>query len=88
MIFLEAETKTELRCNVCDDITVKEKCDVQCRAERYLLIIILSLVLFWVMSFWQINYTVKIMFYDINDAVMITEQAFSIKSVNNDSSVT
>ncbi len=40
------------------------------------------------MSFWQINYTAEMMFCDISDAEMITEQAFSIKSVNNDLSVT
>ncbi len=40
------------------------------------------------MSFLQINYILKMMFYDINDAATITEQAFSIKSINNDSSMT
>ncbi len=46
MIFLETEIKTELRCNMCDDVTVKEKCNIQYKAERYLLIIVLSLMLF------------------------------------------
>jgi len=46
MISLRAEMKMKLRHNVYNDITVKEECDVQCRAERCLLIMILSLVLF------------------------------------------
>jgi len=85
---LRAEMKMKLRHNVYDDVTVKEECDVWCKAERYSSIIILDLALFWVISFLQINYISEIMFYDINDVVMITEQAFSIKSVNNDLSVT
>ncbi len=36
------------------------------------------------MSFWQTDYVIKIMFYDINNAAMITEQAFLIKFINND----
>ncbi len=27
-IFLEIEIKTKLRCNVCNDITAEEKCDI------------------------------------------------------------
>ena len=46
MTFLRAEMKTELRCNVYDDVIVKEECDVQCRAERYSLVIILNSVFF------------------------------------------
>jgi len=42
--------------------------------------------LFWVMSFWQTNYAVKMMFCEVSDAVMATEWAFSIKFINNDSS--
>ncbi len=87
IISLRAETKMKLRHNVCNDATVKEKCDVQCRAERCLLIVILSLMLFWVTDSWQINYTVKMMFCDISDAATVTEQAFSIRSVNNSLSV-
>jgi len=74
----------KLRYNVCDDATVKEICSVQHRVERCSSIMILNLVLFWVMNFWQINYTVKMMFCDISDAATIIKQAFSIKSVNND----
>ncbi len=87
MILLETEVKMKLRCNVCDDTIVKEECDIWCKAERYSSIIILDLTLFWVISFWQINYTVKMMFYDVNDIATVTEQVFSIKFVNNDSSV-
>ncbi len=78
----------KLKCNVCNDATVKEECCVWHKAERYSLIIILSLILFWAADFLQINYILKIMFYDVNDAAMIIKQAFSIKSVNNDLSVT
>ncbi len=46
MISLRTETKMKLRCNVYNDITVKEKCNVQYKAERYSLIIILNLMLF------------------------------------------
>ncbi len=28
IISLKTEVKTELRCNVCDNITVKEECDI------------------------------------------------------------
>ena len=38
------------------------------------------------MSFWQINYVVKMMFCKVSDAVTVTEQAFSIKFINNGSS--
>ncbi len=86
MTFLRAETKIELRCNVCNDVTVKEVCNVQHRAERYSLIAVLNLVLFWAADFWQINYIIKMMFCNISDAVTIIKWAFSIKSVNNDSS--
>jgi len=75
-------------CNVCNDVTVKERYCIQYRAEKYSLIIVLSSALFWVMSFLQINYVLRMMFYDINDAVTIIKQAFSIKSVNNDLFVT
>ena len=51
MIFLRTEIKIELRCNVCNDIIIKEECNIWCKAERYSLIIILNLTLFWVMSF-------------------------------------
>jgi len=46
MTLSEAETKTELRYNVCDDATVKEKCDMQYRTERYSLITVSDSVLF------------------------------------------
>ncbi len=82
--FLRAEAKMKLRYNVCNNIIVKEECDIQCRAERYSLIMILDLALFWMMSFWQINYIVKMMFYDINDTATVIKQAFLIRSVNND----
>ncbi len=36
------------------------------------------------MSFLQTDYILRMMFYNVNDAVMIIKQAFSIKSVNND----
>ncbi len=36
------------------------------------------------MSCLQINYTLRMMFYDVNDVVMIIKQAFSIKFINND----
>ena len=39
------------------------------------------------MNFLQINYTLRMMFYDVNDIATVTEQVFSIKFVNNDSSV-
>jgi len=42
----EAEIKMKLRCNVYDDATIKKKCNIQCRAERYLLIAVLNLALF------------------------------------------
>ena len=51
MTSLETEVKTKSEHNVCDDVTVKEKCNIQHRTERYLLIVILDSVLFWVMSF-------------------------------------
>ena len=74
----------KLRCNVCNDAITEEICGVQCRAERYLLITVLNSALFWMTSFWQINYIAEMMFCDINDVVMIIKQAFSIKFVNND----
>jgi len=40
------------------------------------------------MSFLQINYTLRMMFCDVNDAVTVIKQAFLIKFVNNNSSVT
>ncbi len=43
---LRTEMKIELRHNVCDDIIVKEKCNIQYKAERYSLIIVLNLALF------------------------------------------
>ncbi len=46
MTFLKTEAKIELRCNVYNDVTVKEKCCIQYRAERYSLIIVLSLTFF------------------------------------------
>ncbi len=46
MTFSEAEAKIELECNVCNDIIIKEECNIQCRAERYLLIVILDSALF------------------------------------------
>ncbi len=39
------------------------------------------------MSFLQINYISEVMFCNVNDVVTVTEQAFLIKSVNNDLSV-
>ena len=86
MTLSETEAKMKSECNVCDNATVKEKCDIQCKAERCSLIVVLDSVFFWVMSFWQINYTVKIMFYNINDTATVTEQAFLIKFINNSSS--
>ncbi len=88
MTFLRVEIKIKLKCNVCDDITVKEKCCIWCKAERYSLIIILNLTLFWVMSFLQINYVLEMMFYNINNVVIVIKWAFLIKFVNNDLSVT
>ncbi len=82
--FLRVRVKTKLRHNVCDDTTVKEKCDVQYRAERYSLITVLNLIFFWVTNFLQINYISKTVFCDVNDVVTVIKQAFSIKSVNND----
>jgi len=46
MIFLRVRIKTELRYNVCNDVTVKEECNMQHRAERCLLIVVLNLILF------------------------------------------
>ncbi len=40
------------------------------------------------MNFLQINYILKMMFCNVNDAVTIIKQAFLIKSVNNDLSIT
>ncbi len=51
MIFLRAEIKTELRCNVYNDVIVEEKCCIWCEAERCLSIIISDLTLFWSASF-------------------------------------
>jgi len=51
MTLLRAEIKMKLRCNVCNDATVKEECDIQYKVEKCLLIMILSLMLFWVMNF-------------------------------------
>ncbi len=69
--FLRTEIKTELRCNMYNDVIAEEKCNIWCRAERCSLITVLSLIFFWIMSFWQINYTVKMMFCDVNDAVTV-----------------
>jgi len=71
MTFLKTEAKIELRCNVYNDVTVKEKCCIQYRAERYSLIIVLSLTFFWTVSFLQINYILRMMFYDVNSAMTI-----------------
>ncbi len=71
MILLEAEMKTKLRYNVYNNVTVKEKCNVWCRAERYSLIAVLNLAHFWITDFWQINYAAEMMFCDINDIIMI-----------------
>jgi len=46
MTLSEIEIKIELRCNVCNDVIVKEECNVWCKAERYLLIIVLDSALF------------------------------------------
>ena len=46
MTSLRAEVKMKLRCNVCDDIIIKKKYNVQCRAERYSLIVISDSALF------------------------------------------
>ncbi len=86
MISLRTEVKTELRYNVCDDAITEEKCCIQCKVKEYSLIAALSSVLFWMIDFLQINYILKMMFCNVNDAVMIIEWAFSIKFVNNDSS--
>jgi len=86
MTSLRAEIKTELRHNVCDNVTVKEKYNIQCKIKRYSLITVLSLMLFWITDFLQTDYILKMMFCDVNSIVMIIKQAFSIKSVNNDSS--
>ncbi len=71
MTFLRTEMKMKLRCNVCNDATVKEKYCIQYKAEKYLLIIVLNLMLFWAANFLQINYTLRMIFCDVNDAVMI-----------------
>ncbi len=84
MTFLRAETKIKLRCNVCNNVTVKEECDMQCKAERYSLIIILNSILFWVMSFLRTDYISETVFCDVNSAVIVIKQAFSIKFINND----
>jgi len=69
----ETEMKMKSGHNVCDDITVKEKCNIWCKAERYSSITVSDLMFFWVTDFWQTDYTMKVMFCDINSAVMITE---------------
>ncbi len=46
MTSLRTEVKMKLRCNVCDDITVKEECYIWCKAERYSLIMISDSALF------------------------------------------
>jgi hypothetical protein len=74
----------KLRCNVCNNATVKEECNMQCKAERCSLIIVLNLILFWVMSFLRTDYISETVFYDVNSAVIIIKQAFSIKFINND----
>jgi len=84
--FSETETKMKLRCNVHDDVTVKEKCNIQSRAERYSLIAVLSSALFWVTDFWWVNYTAETVFCEVSDAATIIKQAFSIKFINNGSS--
>ena len=71
MISLEIEIKTELRCNVYNDVTVKEKCCIWCKVKKYSLIIILNLTLFWVTAFLQINYTLRTVFYDVNNAATV-----------------
>jgi len=76
----------KLRCNVCDDTTVEEKCNRQYETERCLSITVSDSVLFWVMSFLQINYAVRMMFCDISDAETVIKWAFLIKFINNDSS--
>jgi len=38
--------KMKLKCNVCNDATIKEEYNIQHKAERYSLIIVLSLILF------------------------------------------
>ncbi len=86
MISLRTEIKMKLKCNICNDAIIEEECNIQYKAERYSLIVILSSVLFWVMSFWQINYAVRMMFCNINSAVTVIKQAFSIKFINNSSS--
>ncbi len=48
---LRTEIKIKLRHNVYDDTTAEEECCIQCRAERYSLIMILNSVLFWAVSF-------------------------------------
>jgi len=73
MIFLRVRIKMKLRYNVYNNVTVKEKCCIQHRAEKYSLIMILNLTLFWAVMFLQINYTLKVMFYDVNSIVTITE---------------
>jgi len=78
----------KLRCNVHDDAITEEKCDVWHRVERCSLIIVLGSVLFWMTDFWQIDYTVKMMFCDISDAATAIKWAFLIRSVNNDLSAT
>jgi len=51
MTFLRTETKIKLRCNVCNDVTAKKKYCIWYRVERYSLIIILDLTLFWAADF-------------------------------------
>jgi len=79
MTFLETEVKMKLKCNVYNNTTMK---------EEYSSITILSLTLFWAADFLQINYASEMMFCNVNDVVIIIKWAFSIKSVNNDLSVT
>ncbi len=71
MISLEIEIKTELRCNVYNDVTVKEKCCIWCKVKKCSSIIILNLTLFWVTAFLQINYTLRTVFYDVNNAATV-----------------
>jgi len=46
MTFLRIEVKIELKCNVYNNVVMKEKYCIWCRAERYSLIIVSDLTLF------------------------------------------
>jgi len=73
MIFLRIKIKIKLKCNVCDNITAEEECYIWYKVKKYSLIVVLDSALFWVIDFLQIDYTLRTVFYDVNDIVMIIE---------------